>query len=167
MKNNPITTRSGRQRRGVGAIIGGVILVAILLTTVLVYFITILNNEKARTSYEFLALQAEQDKSAEKLTASRDTDLVDSGGTLYIHTRTSNNGSLPLIVSRAVMYCISASGCPTPNDPVDDGTSVTLNPGEPSSRNVGPISNGLTYRVDLITERGNIVTTRECTVDTI
>ncbi len=165
MKNNPTNTISGRQRRGVGAIIGGVILAAILVTTVLVYFITILNNEKTRTSYEILASQVEEQKSAEKLTAARDTDLINSGGNLYINTRMSNNGSLPLIVSRAVMYCVSASGCPTPNDPTDDSTSVTLNPGEPSSRNVGPVSNTLTYRVDFITERGNIVATRECTVD--
>ena len=47
---NRVTSRSGRKdRRAVGAIIGGVILAAIMVTTVLVYFLTILNNEKAKT----------------------------------------------------------------------------------------------------------------------
>jgi hypothetical protein len=166
LNNLPANKRNRRQRRGVGAIIGGVILAAILLTTVLVYFITILNNEKTRTSYEFLALDAYQNKAAEDLTAFRDTGLTESGGSFYIHTRMSNNGSMPVIMSKAVMYCVSASGCPIPNDPIVESNPVTLNAGEPHEMDVGPVSNTLTYRVDIITDRGNIINTVECTVDT-
>jgi len=155
-----------RERRGVGGIIAGVILAAILLTSVLVYFITILNNEKARTSYEIAANQAAQDKSAEKLTVLRDHDLFTNATGSYITTAMRNNGSLPLAISYLELYCVSPSGCPSPNDPKDYPTpTLTLNAAGVDTKLVGPVSNTLIYRVDVITERGNIVSTVECTVD--
>ena len=160
MSKNPINQKRGRrERRGVGAIIGGVILMAILLTTVLVYFITIQDNEKAKTSYEIKAAQASQDKQAEKYAVLRDTGL--SGNNLSVSI--NNEGSMPMVVSKVLLYCISA-GCTSP-EPVEIPPSLTLNAGESTTRLAGPVSNTLTYRVDVISERGNIVSAIECTVD--
>ena len=157
-----------KRRRAVGAIIGGVILAAILLTTVMVYFITILNNEKAKTSYELLASQANQDKAAEKFTVPRAHKLVGSGGSSNIEIQVANNGSLPLVLSKVLLYCTSATGCPSP-DPSDSATNSTmpktLNAAEVMGIQVGPVSANLHYRVDVISERGNIVAAKECNVD--
>ncbi|MEO9363232.1 MAG: hypothetical protein ABI348_04955 [Nitrososphaera sp.] len=160
MSKNPINQKRGRrERKGVGAIMGGVILMAILLTTVLVYFITIQNNEKTKTSYEIKAAQATQDKQAEKYAVLRDTGL--SGNNLSVSI--DNEGSLPMVVSKVLLYCVSA-GCTSP-EPVEIPPSLTLNAGESTTRLAGPVSDALTYRVDVISERGNIVSALECTVD--
>ena len=132
---------------------------AILLTTVLVYFITIQNNEKTKSSYEIKAAQASQDKQAEKYAVLRDTGL--SGNNLSVSI--NNEGSLPMVVSKVLLYCISA-GCTSP-EPVEIPPSLTLNAGESTTRLAGPVSDALTYRVDVISERGNIVSALECTVD--
>lgn len=162
INNNDSTNRSGiRERRGVAAVIGGVILAAILLTTVLVYFITILNNEKAKTSYELQSSQDNQAKNAEKLSVIRDHDLT---ATNNIRIHTANEGSLSSVVSKVLLYCISA-GCASP-DPIISSPSITLNAAEVDLRDVGPVTNNLTYRIDVISERGNIVSAQECTVDT-
>jgi hypothetical protein len=158
-------TIDSRRRRGVGTIIGGVILTAIILTSVLVFFVTILNNEKARTSYEIQSSLVNQDKEAETLTAVRATNLVENGGDLFINTRITNNGSLSSSISQAVLYCVNATGCPNPNNPAVDSTYTTLNAGEGITKTMGPVDDGLDYRVDFITERGNIVSTVVCTVD--
>src|SRR6185295_7397877 len=88
-----------RSQRGVGSIIGGVILAAILFTSVLVFFITMLKSEQAKTSYEILAAQANQDKASERFSVVREHDLVLSGG-IYIVVHINNDGSLPLVASK-------------------------------------------------------------------
>jgi hypothetical protein len=156
---NRLTNSSGRkERRAVGAIIGGVILAAIMVTTVLVYFLTILNNEKAKTGYELDAAQANQEQAAEKMIVVRATEL--SGTNISI--RIDNEGSQSLILSKLLVYCISA-GCPSP-EPSVESPGLTLNGGESDSRLV-PVQNGLTYRIDVISERGNIVSAKECKVN--
>lgn len=153
------TTFPNQKRRAVGAIIGGVILAAIMVTTVLVYFMTILSNEKAKTSYELEAAQTNQEQAAEKALMVRATQL--SGNNIAI--RIDNEGSLPLIMSRLLLYCISAT-CPSP-EPDIESPAVTLNGGQSHSRQVGPVIDGRTYRIDVITERGNIVSAKECKVN--
>jgi hypothetical protein len=143
---------------------GGVLLVAILLTTMLLYFITILDNDQRRASYDIQSAQINQDKSAESLEASRDQDLFTNGTGSYINAVLNNDGSLPLIVSYATLFCID-DDCPTPNNPIIAQTDKTLNAKEVTTRHVGPVSDSLNYRVDFITERGNIVSTEECVVD--
>jgi hypothetical protein len=164
-KSNQVKNRKFRRdRRGVGAIMGGVLLVAILLTTMLLYFITILDNDQRRASYDIQSAQVNQDKSAEALEASRDQDLFTNGTGSYINAVLNNDGSLPLIVSYAALFCID-DDCPTPNNPIIAQTDKTLNAKEVTTRHVGPVSDDLNYRVDFITERGNIVSTEECVVD--
>ena len=162
MEKTLVRKRNSGERRGVGAIIGGVILAAIMVTTVLVYFLTILNNDKAKTGYELEASQLNQEKAAEKMIIARNTDLTADN---KIAIRVDNEGSLPLIMSRLLLYCISAT-CPTPA-PTEELPALTLNGGKSDSREVGPVVNGLTYRIDIISERGNIVSAKECKVNIV
>jgi archaellum component FlaF (FlaF/FlaG flagellin family) len=172
-RHNKITSKLFRERRGVGAIIGGVILAAILLTTVMVYFITILNNEKAKTSYEMISSEVTQDKAEETFLISRAHEI--DGNTDRISIRVSNNGSISLIASKILVYCISA-GCVNP-DPTDTSVTppppitaippvpITLNAAEAVSVQVGPVFDALTYRIEVVSERGNIVAANECMVN--
>lgn len=162
MMNNVSSKRGRKERRAVGAIIGGVILAAIMVTTVLVYFLTILNNEKAKTAYELDAAQTNQDQAAEKMLVVRATELSSTN----IAIRIDNEGSQSLVLSKLLLYCISA-GCPSPPSPEPsiESPALTLNGGESNSRLIGPVQNGLTYRIDVISERGNIVSAKECKVN--
>ena len=150
-----------RERRGVAAVIGGVILTAILLTSVLTYFIVILDNDRARKSYEIFATDAAQERGAEVYSVLQQETLV--GTDLKVNI--TNDGSLPIVVSQVVLYCTSAA-CPS-SEPDIDSNAETLNAKEETDRDVGPITltDGLTYRVDVISDRGNIISTEECTVD--
>jgi hypothetical protein len=152
-----------RERMGVGAIIGGVILVAILLTAVSLYYTTILDNDKRKATYDIQSAQANQDKSAEKMIAFRDQALFTNSTGSYINALITNDGSLPLIVSYSALYC---TDCPTPGDPVLDDATFTLNAKDATTRHVGPVTeDGQSYRVDFISERGNIVSTFDCVID--
>lgn len=162
MENNP-KSKAFAKRRGVGAIIGGVILAAILLTTVMLYFVTILNNDQRRASYDIQSAQINADKASEALKVFRDEFLFSNSTGSYINTRMTNDGSLPLIVSYWSLYCLDP-GCPS-IDPAIAKINVTLNSKESQSRHVGPVTNLMDYRVDFITERGNVVSTDECEVD--
>lgn len=153
-------SKISRERRGVGAIIGGVLLVAILLTSVLLYYVTILDNDKRKASYDIQSAQINQDRAAEELSVFRERELV-GGNMMRVHM--TNDGSLPVIISHVLLYCIS-SGCPSP-DPEQSATSTTLNAREQDTADIGPLTNLLTYRVDFITERGNIISTIECEVN--
>ena len=171
-KNNNLAKDPNRRgRRGVGAIVGGVILAAILFTTVLIYFLNVVEIQKAKAGYDIHSTQNLQEKSVENLLAFRDHDLFTNSSS-YIRTVMSNNGSLGLVVSYSLLYCTSGGACPPigplkPNisDPQENNSPVTLNPGDANIRLMGPVADGLTYRMDLITERGNVVASKECTVD--
>jgi hypothetical protein len=163
MTNNQKQNKSKRSRQGVGAIMGGVILVSILVTTVLLYYVSILDNDQRKASYEIQSAQNDMNKASENLAAYRDRDLAVVGPDSYVNTFMSNDGSLPLIVTHTLLYCVDPT-CPA-SDPVISEAPMTLNGKEQANTQVGPVSNGLTYRVDFITERGNIVSTPECDVD--
>ena|GEM_PF-4434029 len=150
--------RNFKKRRGVGAIIGGVILVAILLTTVLLYFMTVLNNEQRRVSYDIESAQDNQDKALESLVAASNFNPPDP---TFMNTIIKNDGSLAVVVAYSALHCID---CASPNNPNFDDTDITLNSKETASRLVGPVISGNTYRVDFITERGNIFYTQDCLV---
>lgn len=156
-------------RRGVGAIIGGVILASILVTTVLVYFVTILNNEKARTSYEIQAQIEDQNKETENYTANRASSVTAGSLPFNVH----NRGPIPVILSRTLLYC--EEGCTSPpNPPPSVPMQITspnqiLSPGDtyPSSAGSGLLVADGThkYRIDIISDRGNIVSSVPCTVE--
>lgn len=144
---------------------GGVILIAILVTTVLLYYVTILDNDRRKASYEIQSAQINQDKAAEDLVAFREQELVPDPmdpTRFYIDTKIKNSGSLPLVVSYTVLYC---ADCATPVD-TKEKISITLNAQEPAvQRLVGPVTEDATYQVDFITERGNVVSAGECVAD--
>jgi hypothetical protein len=150
-----------RERKGVGVVIAGVLLTTILLTSFLTYFLVILENDRAKKSYEILSSDAAQEKTLEEYSVLQEQVLVGTDMTVHI----TNDGSLPLVISQVVLYC-TAAACPS-SEPDIDSTAETLNSKEETDRDVGPITltSLLTYRVDVISEKGNIVSTAECTVD--
>jgi hypothetical protein len=166
MTSHQKPTITNRKRSGVAAIMGGVILVSILVTTVLLYYVSILDNDKRKASYEIQSAQTDMNKAAENLEVFRDRDLVVNATGSYINAFMSNDGTLPLIVTHTLLYCTDP-GCPSPNDPVVFETPLTLNGKEQANDQLGPVSTNLSYRVDFITERGNIVSTPECDVDLV
>jgi len=164
MDKKPNYTHRLSSRRGVGAIIGGVILAGILLTTVLVYFISILNNEKTRASLEIQAQQNDREKATETYKVQR--DILVPGGNIDINIE--NNGPIPMIASQMLVYC--EQGC---SDPASKPMQTTpllkvLNPGDTDTEVAGGTQlindNNHRYRIDVISERGNIVSSLTCTV---
>jgi len=172
MANNLRNKRFGKQRRGVAGVIAGVFFMAIILSTVAVYFVLTLTNERARASYEIQSQQENQAKVAEKLEVVRDEALDCDPAPCMITVYITNEGTLPLVNTNVLLYCTDTA-CPPipgppgtdPNDPVEqlpldinnDPIPLTLNAKERNTRTVGPVDDTLTYRVDVITERGNIV----------
>jgi hypothetical protein len=167
MKEIRLNKRNFRkERRGVGAIIGGVLLVAILLTTVLLYFITILNNDERKALYDVQSSQIDQNKAAENLSATSLQLETNPGGEtgLFLKTLIANEGSLPLIVSHSAAYCIT---CASPNNPSPglNNTAVPLNIRDSATRYV-PVSVDNNYTAGFITERGNIFYSENCKIVT-
>lgn len=144
---------SRKSRRGVGGIIAGVILMAIIFTSVLVFFVTINNNEKARVGYEIAAQEEERKKATEDFSV-YDSAIVGN----VVTVRIENTGPIPITASQMLTYCVSGPDCTGPVDvPTTTDVSTTLNPGDSTSQNLS-VSSGNVYRVDIISERGNIVT---------
>ena len=145
---------SKKSRRGVGGIIAGVILMAIIFTSVLVFFVTINNNEKARLGYEIAAQEEERKKATEDFSV-YDSAIIGSTVTIRIE----NTGPISMTASRMLTYCVSGPGCTNPADVPTATTDITttLNPGDSTTRNLS-VSSGNVYRVDIISERGNIET---------
>lgn len=137
---------------------------AILLTTVLLYFLTLLSNDQRRASYDIELAQESQDRALEKIVAAN-TGLIDDPPGFppgkYMNSVIKNDGSLSTVVSYSVLYCTDGT-CPI--DPVEDNSAITLNAKETAARIMGPVNPGNSYRVDFITERGNIFYTQDCLV---
>lgn len=150
--NRSKLNKGSRRTRGVAGIISGVILVAILMTSVLVYFVTIANNDKAKTGYEIAAHDEDVKKATEKYTATI-TSIANGNLTVTI----DNNGPIPTRTSQMILYCTDGTTC-TPTVPLTTTTiSSTVNPGNSTDQSIGPVLSGNTYRVDVISERGNII----------
>jgi hypothetical protein len=130
---------------------------AIILTSVLVFFVTINKNDKARLGYEILAQEESRDKKTEEYSVAR---FIENGNLML---NVTNTGPIPMVISHWVLYCVS---CPV-GAPVSTSAplSSTLNPGEVGANiAVGAVSSAETYVVQVISERGNIVSTEECAV---
>jgi hypothetical protein len=167
MNNNNTKPKrpKGRERHGVGVIIGGVILAAILLTSVFTFYITILNNDKAKSSYEIQSQQETRNKETEDYLVDRDVTIT--AGSVAVDV--INTGSIPMVASHALLYCSSGASCTNTGIPIQDQdiTSV-LNPGESLSMTVGGVGAtmvaGNTYTINVVSERGNILSSTNCTV---
>lgn len=153
MRNNHTKSKTSvRSRRGVAGIISGVILVGVLLTSVLVYFITIANNDKARAGYEIAA----HDEDAKKATEQYNVSVASVSGN-NLNVNIGNQGPIPLRASQMILYCIEGAGC-APTVPINaTAIAMTVNTGSSTVQSIGPVASGKTYRVDVISERGNII----------
>lgn len=131
-----------------------------LLTSVLVYYLSIANNDKAKTSYEIAAHDEDVKKATEQYKVSATTI---SGADLDVNI--ANEGPIPIRASQMVLYCIEGTGC-TPTVPIaTTTTSSTVNTGTSITQSIGPVASGNTYRIDVISERGNIVSAEPCIVE--
>lgn len=141
-------------------------MIGVLLTSVLVYYISIANNDKARAGYEIAA----HDEDAKKATEQYKVSIAAvSGSNLNINI--ANEGPIPVRASQMILYCIEGAGC-APTVPITTATiSTTVNTGTSSVQSIGSVVSGSKYRVDVISERGNIVSSScdfdgtECIVD--
>jgi len=162
VEKNRTNKNRNKTRRGVGAIIGGVILVAILLSTVSVFFVTMLQNDRAKTGYEIQSQQDSRDKDIEEFSVIRFIE----GGVLKFNV--TNTGPIPIVESHWAAYCVSPS-CTNKAVPVFSAASpisLTLNPGDVDiGRQVGTVTTGNNYVIQVISERGNIVSTTDCLVE--
>lgn len=161
---------STRQRPVRTLVIAGVGAGALIIT-VLVSLSTSLLNDNANLVRQLVAAEGDLDKAAEKMTVTR-YDALSVGDGSNIKIKVSNNGQLSTAYQYVLLYCISNEGCPAnPGVPIINALSIepappiVLGPGESREFQVGPVADGLTYRVDVITERGNILSTGECTTD--
>jgi hypothetical protein len=141
-----------------------------LIITVLAAFSSVLLNDNAKLAGQLAAAESDLDRASEKLTVTRYPDLSEEGKNLRILV--SNNGQIPAAYQYVLLYCVTELGCPTsPGVPLINPLSIepapptTLAPGESREIQVGPVADGLSYRIDVITERGNIASTVECRVD--
>jgi hypothetical protein len=170
MTNISISNHGKRARRGVGAIIGGVILVTILVTSVLIYYLSVLNSDKVKATYDIESAQFAQDKATEKLVLNHSPIVTGCPDDCHMDIDAKNRGPITVVVSDILLYCIDnlpTTCSPTPNDPIEQlppGTSITLNPDGGLTRTLS-VSDNLKYRIDMITERGNKASTIECRVD--
>lgn len=112
------------------------------------------------------------EKAAEKTLLTRYDALVSSqtDDTYNIMIRLSNEASIQTTYRYFLLYCIS-SEC-TIQDPLVNPTSIesipfSLEPGNQKSIEVGPVTNDLIYRIDVITDNGNIISSGECKADLI
>ena len=162
---------STRHQRGVGAIITGIIGATALTMTLLISFSTGILSDNTKLANQLAAAEADRDKASEMLLVTKSIALSE-GDASNLKIRISNDGSAIAAYQYVLLYCLSSDGCASnAGAPIVNAASivpappVALAPGEETVIQVGPVLDGLVYRVDVITERGNIVTTGECKVD--
>lgn len=159
-----IASRLCRKRRGVGVVVAGAILVAIMFTTVAVYFMTVMQSDEVRAKAELAAMEYKNDKALESLDVKTHALLFrDDPASTYgeIRFNMNNTGPLPLVAAQMFVYDTTSGKTLPPEDvsgPLQAG-GLTLNDGEKMDwRIIGyPAIEGRTYRLDIVTDRGNIV----------
>jgi hypothetical protein len=157
-----------RQRPGTRVILS--IGTAALAITVLTSYSTNLTNENAKLADQLIAAEDDQSMAAEKMTVTKYPELSDGEGK-NIMIRINNDGSSISTYRYVLLYCVSDgcqtnSGVPIMNpSSVSPAPPVSMAPGDAKEIQVGPVADGLTYRIELITERGNIIRTSECTTN--
>ncbi len=136
------------KRKGVGTIIGGAIVAAILLTSVYVFFWTIMQNENLRGKTDAEIQKLDSEKSMEVISAVASEDPA-SG---KIDVKVANSGPVPVRVSYMFVYDDNSIPLVPPSGQQD----VTINAGQSEVFDTALVADGTNYRVDMITERGNM-----------
>jgi hypothetical protein len=167
MKNIKSTTQSrvSRGRRGVGAVVGGTMLAVILFTSVLIYFLVILQTENEKSKNEVQAARFDEEKRLESFIVGPITTVTDAGGAELLQVRVHNGGPLPL----ETRYVLVTSENPPTRTETSLGEIFTgadtsqryLNPGETAeflaSVEGDIVDPDVIYKVDVISSRGNII----------
>lgn len=167
---------SRRERRGVGAIIGGTILAMILFTSVFAYFFVFLQNQSTQGKGELQASRIDEEKRLETLVASSiKTPVLEGPGILnpkyLIPIILNNTGSLPVDATYAVVSRVDdpANRLETPLQLLNSTLATNpaakvLNPGESAiffvpAKDIIPDPTKI-YHIDIISTRGNIISTQ-------
>ena len=162
--------RLQRQPKASRTIIIALIGAAVLAITLLTSYSTSLQSDKAKLADQLAAAEDDRNKLLEKMVVTNYVKLSD-GESKNLKIRISNDGPIITTYQYILLYCLS-EGCTTsPGAPVANPNSVipappvAMAPGEVKEIEVGPVIDGLTYRAEVITERGNIMSTSDCVVD--
>ena len=163
-----------RNKRGIGAILGGTILALILFTSVFIYFITIMQTQSEKGRADVQAARVDESKRLEtfKIRAYQNT-INNSTGYELIPVMLDNTGPLPINATFAVVTRL--------DDPTDrleipleqygneniassPPNVQVINQGDSALFFVGStqpsLAAGKTYHIDVISERGNVVGTQ-------
>jgi len=134
-------------------IIGGVILAAILFTSVYYYFYVIMQGQMIRGETDQKIEQLESTKKLEQL----QSIPFENQTTHTINVKVKNTGSIPVNLAYVVVY--NDQSIPVDSDSTTTKTNIGLNPSHELVFDTGMPANTITtYRIDTITERGNVVT---------
>lgn len=170
-KNNTCKYCKVRQdRRGVAAILGGAILAAILFTSVFIYFFVIMQSENVRGKHEVQALRLDDEKKVESARVSAfSTPSGFLGNQSQFLVLVNNTGPTAMNASYIVVYSndnppqMAQTELRTFLTATGNVSAAILNPGESAAFAVNapvippkPINQSKTYRIDLISSRGNI-----------
>lgn len=153
-----------REKKGVAGIIAGVMLAAILFSSVAIYFLAITNGQNTRSKAEIQALQFRNEKETESFRIiSLDTlksVTINNINYDYIQIVLNNTGSVPVTAAYLNVYNSTTSV------PLASGSlGLTLNGGINAVTDTSSIDPnfsakaGSTYRIDVISERGNVQST--------
>lgn len=173
MSKKSNTNRSARPRRqtsGVGAIIGGVILAAILFTSVFLYFLVQAQTQSERGKTDVQATRVDEAQRQEVVSVSSFVTPITNGtGYDLIPIKIDNTGPLPVnatyaVVARnddAVNRQVNSLQLASENNRVTD---QVINPGSSAIFLVAStdktLDNSKTYHIDVISDRGNVIGTQ-------
>src|SRR5437867_4362870 len=101
--------RSSRERRGIGAIIGGTILAAIIFTSFFTYFMTVMQSQSEKGKVDMQASTADDEKKMEIYKVSSAT-CGSNPCTTAFPIIVNNTGPVPLNATYAVVFPVNDPG---------------------------------------------------------
>ncbi|MFQ5969216.1 MAG: hypothetical protein ACE5J2_01790 [Nitrososphaerales archaeon] len=153
-----------KEKKGVAGIIGGIFLAAILFSSVAIFFFSLVQGENAKSKAELEAQSYKNEKLLEVFEIRSLADLTDDDE--YIQIQLNNIGPIPMTASYLIVY--DQNSIPLlQGAPLIGGNPLTINPALSEVINTGDIDQNITflsdppepYRIDIISERGNIQST--------
>jgi hypothetical protein len=157
-----------REKKGVAGIIAGIFLAAILFSSVFVFFLVMTEGQTTRTKAEIEAQDYKNDKLQELFKVRSEDNLaeLDANNQGYIKIGVNNTGGIPMAVSYLMVY--NQNDIPMlEGTPFIFGSPFTINGGFKAMINTKDIDSSVRfdkdpvkpYRIDIISERGNIQST--------
>ncbi|MFQ5970331.1 MAG: hypothetical protein ACE5J2_07555 [Nitrososphaerales archaeon] len=164
-----------REKKGVAGIIAGVFLAAILFSSVIIFFLSITEGQSTRSRAEVEAQSYKNKKLLETFKVRSRDNLTPTG---HIEVQLNNTGAIPTTASYLVVYNATTSVPILQGEPliggnpfvvngglnavvstadVDDSITFVSNPSTDPSQ--FPSNPSVPYKIDIISERGNIETT--------